>query len=207
MSKWYQNGVEGIKVLMRILVGQRSTQDHNLTIYMYDETKFSSCHTPYINSILHTASSYYVLSHKKLFQAGNFNVNVRPDLLYFCIWGVYSKTYQKHNSWPMKTAKTLCTSSWRLVWWNVIHSTKISIVHLALKTKGQTLLNAPRSLMQVKTLMSKRWDRGFKSDLILLVIWFMTYLLRKYRGSVVIMVGRGGAEPHYVHNPPPLFSW
>ena len=34
----------------------------------------------------------------------------------------------------------------------------------------------------------------------LLVIRFMADLLRKYRGSVVIMVGRGGAEPHYVHN-------
>ena len=32
-------------------------------------------------------------------------------------------------------------------------------------------------------------------------------LLRKYRGTVVIMVGRGGAEPHYVHNWPPIFSW
>ena len=106
MSKWYQNGVEGIKVLMRILVGQRTRPDHNLTIY--DETKFSSCHTPYINSILHPASSYYFLNHKKLFQAGNFNVNVRPELLYFSIWGVYSKTYQKHNLWPMKTAKTKC---------------------------------------------------------------------------------------------------
>ena len=35
---------------------------------------------------------------------------------------------------------------------------------------------------------------------ILLVIRFMADLLRKYRGSVVIMVGRSGAEPHYVHN-------
>ena len=34
----------------------------------------------------------------------------------------------------------------------------------------------------------------------LLVIRFMADLLRKYRGSVVIMVGRGGAEPHYVNN-------
>ena len=142
MSKWYQNGVEGIKVLMRILVGQCTRPDHNLTIY--DETKFSSSHTPYINSILHLASSYYFLSHKKLFQAGNFNVNVRPDLLHFSMWGVYSKTYQKHNLWPMKTAKTLCTSSRRVVWWNVIHSTKISAVLLALKAKGQKVLNAPR---------------------------------------------------------------
>ena len=42
---------------------------------------------------------------------------------------------------------------------------------------------------------------------IILVIRFMADLLRKYRGSVVIMVGRGGAEPHYVHNWPPIFSW
>ena len=42
---------------------------------------------------------------------------------------------------------------------------------------------------------------------LLLVIRFMADLLRKYRGSVVIMVGRGGAEPHYVHNWPPIFSW
>ena len=41
----------------------------------------------------------------------------------------------------------------------------------------------------------------------ILVIRFMADLLRKYRGSVVIMVGRGGAEPHYVHNWPPIFSW
>ena len=141
MSKWYQNGVEGIKVLMRILVGHRTRPDHNMTIY--DETKFSSCPTPYINSILHPASSYYFLSHKKLFQAGNFNVNLRPDLLYFSIWGVYSKTYQKHDLWPMETAKTLFTSSRRPVWLNVIHSTKISVVLLGLKAKGQKLLNAP----------------------------------------------------------------
>ena len=44
---------------------------------------------------------------------------------------------QKHNFWPVKTAKTLCTSSRRFVWWNVILTTKISIVLLALKAKGQ----------------------------------------------------------------------
>ena len=82
-------------------------------------------------------SSYYFLIHNKLFQADNFNVNVRSDLLYFSIWGVYSKTYQKHNVWPLKTAKTLCTLSRRLVWWNVLHSTKISAVFVSLKAKGQ----------------------------------------------------------------------
>ena len=132
------------KVLMKILVGQRTRPDHNMTIY--DKTKFSSCHIPYINSILHPASSYYFLSHKNLFQAGNFNVNVRPDLLYFRLWGVL-KNIPKHNLWPTKTAKTLCTSSRRLVWWNVIHSTKISVVLLALKAKGQKILNAPRILL------------------------------------------------------------
>ena len=135
MSKGYQNYVEGIKVLFDNSIGQRTRPDLNLTIY--DETKFSSCHIPYTSNILHTVSSDYFLSHKKLCQAGNFNVNVRPDLLYFSIWGVYSKTYQKHNLWPVKTAKTLCKSSRRLVWWNVIHSTKISVVLLALKAKGQ----------------------------------------------------------------------
>ena len=59
---------------MTILVGQRTSPDLNLTIY--DETKFSSCHTPYTYNILHLVSFYYYLSHKKLFQAGNFNVNV-----------------------------------------------------------------------------------------------------------------------------------
>ena len=141
---------------MIILVGQRTRPDHNLTIC--DETKFSSCHTPYINSILHPASSYCFLSHTKLFQAGNFNVNVRPDLLFFSIWGVYSKTYQKHNLWPMKTAKTLCTTSRRLVWWNVIHSTKISVVLLALKAKGQKLLNAPRMSLKRSIMLSSYHD-------------------------------------------------
>ena len=42
---------------------------------------------------------------------------------------------------------------------------------------------------------------------LILVIRFMADLLRKYRGSVVNMVGRGVAEPHYVHSWPPIFSW
>ena len=144
-SRSYLSFVNIVKMVpMRILVGQRTRPDNNLTIY--DETKFSSWHTPFINSILHPASSYYFLSHKKHFQAGNVNGIGRPDLPYFSIWGVYSKTYQKHNLWPVKTAKTWCTSSRRLVWWNVIHSTQISVVLLALKAKGQKLLNAPRTL-------------------------------------------------------------
>ena len=127
---------------MTFLIGQSTRPDLNLTIY--DETKLSSCHTLYTNNILHPMSSYYFLSHNKLFQAGNFNVNVRPALLYFSIWGVYSKTYQKHNLWPVKIAQALCTSSSWLVWWNIIHSTKISVVFLALKAKEQKILNAPR---------------------------------------------------------------
>ena len=137
MSKLYQNGVEGIKVLMRIFVGQRTRPNHNLTIY--DETKFSSCHTPYINSIFHPASSYYFLSHKKLFQADKTR-----SAIFQYMRGIL-KNIPKHNLWPMKTALTLCTSSRRLVWWNVIHPTKISVVLLALKAKGQKLLNAPRT--------------------------------------------------------------
>ena len=64
-------------------LGQRTRPD--LYLIVYDETKFSGCHTPYTKNILHHVSSYYFLSHKKLFQAGNFNVNERPDLLYFSI--------------------------------------------------------------------------------------------------------------------------
>ena len=112
-------------------IGLSTRPDLNLSIY--DETKFSSCHTPYTNNILHPVSSYYFLSNKKLFQIGNFNVNERPDLLYFSIWGVYLKTYHNQTLWPVKTAKTLCIP----VWWNVIHSTKSSVVLLALKAKGQ----------------------------------------------------------------------
>ena len=65
-------------------------------------------------------------------------------MLYFSIWGVYSITYKIHNLWPVKTAETLWTSPRRLVWWNVIHSTKISDLLFALKVKGQKILNAPR---------------------------------------------------------------
>ena len=128
---------------MTILVGQRTRPYLNVTFS--DETKFSSYHIPYTNNILHFVSSYHFSSHKKRFQAGDFNVNVRPDLLYFSIWGVHSKTYQNITiTWPVKTAKSLYTSPRRLVWWNVIHNTKLSDVRLALKAKGQKILNAPR---------------------------------------------------------------
>ena len=77
------NCVEGIKVLDDNSIGQRTRPDLNLTIY--DETKFSSCHTPYNYNILHHESSYYFQSHKMLFQAGNCNINERQILLYFNI--------------------------------------------------------------------------------------------------------------------------
>ena len=85
--------------------------DLNRTIY--DDTQFSSCHIKFTNNILHPVRSYYIQSYKKLFRADNFNVNIRPDLLYFSIWGVYSKRYRNRNLWPVKTAKTLWTSSRR----------------------------------------------------------------------------------------------
>ena len=73
LSKLYQNGVEGIKVLDANFARQRTSPDLNLTIY--DDTKFSSSHKPYTNTILHHVSSYDFQSYK-LFQAGNFNVNI-----------------------------------------------------------------------------------------------------------------------------------
>ena len=75
-----------------MLVGQRTRPDLNLTIY--DETKFVSCHIPCTNNSLHPVSSYYFLSHKELFQAGNFNVNVRPDLLN-SVYERYTKNISK----------------------------------------------------------------------------------------------------------------
>ena len=64
--------------------------------------------------------------------------------------------------------------------------------------------------VQFQVTLTLRWSISPLSDRqwpLILVIRFMSDLLRKYRGSVVIMVGRGGAEPHYVHNWPPIFSW
>ena len=139
LRKYFQNGTKIVlqpwKCSMTILVGRRTIPYLNLTIF--DETKVSSCHIPYTNNILYPVSSYCFLSHKKFFQAGNFNVNIRPDLLYFSIWGIYTTIYQNNNLWQAKTAKTLCTSLRILVSWNVILSTKISVVRLALKAKGQ----------------------------------------------------------------------
>ena len=83
LIKRNQKGVEGIKVLDNNSCRTATSPDLNLTID--DETKFSSCHTPYTNNVLQPVSSSYFLSHKKLFQAGNVNVNVRPNLLYFSI--------------------------------------------------------------------------------------------------------------------------
>ena len=58
---------------MPIFVRQRTSQDLNLTVY--DDTKFSSPHVPYTNTILHLVISYDFQSYRKLFQAGNINVN------------------------------------------------------------------------------------------------------------------------------------
>ena len=44
----------------------------------------------------------------KLFQAGNFIVNVKPDMLYISIWGVYLKTYQNITYGQWKQLK-LCS--------------------------------------------------------------------------------------------------
>ena len=120
--------------------------------------------------------------HKKFFKAGNFNVNERPDLLYFSIWGVYSKTYQKHNLLPVKTDKTLCASSRRLVWWNVIHSTKIRVVLLALKAKGQKKYWMPLVLCRYPwhsytciTVSQELRCARFSSNLYLYTCCFNTY--------------------------------
>ena len=85
--------MEGIKVLDDNFVGQRTRPVHNLTID--DDTKFSNFHIPYtnVNNILYPVRFffYYFQSNKEIFQAGYFNVNIRPYLLYFSIWGYTQK--------------------------------------------------------------------------------------------------------------------
>ena len=44
------------------------------------------------------------------------------------------------------------------------------------------------------------WQRRRGVYMLILVIRLMTDLLRNFRGSVVIMMGRSGDESHYVHN-------
>ena len=74
----------------------------------------------------------------KIFQAGNFNVNKRTDLLYFSIWGVYSKTYQNITYGRWKQLK-LCTYHQRDLFdeCNAFYEDHCCISNLALKAKGQ----------------------------------------------------------------------
>ena len=91
----------------------------------------------YMYSALQGNTKIYCINEIVVFGEAKFNVNVTPDLLYFSIWGVYSKTYQNITYGRWKQQKHFCTSSRRLVWWNVTHSTKISAVRHALKAKGK----------------------------------------------------------------------
>ena len=69
-----------------------SVQDQILT-GLSTTTHFSSCHTsiPYTDNNLHIVSSYYFQSYMKLFHADNFDVSIRPDLLYFSVWRICQK--------------------------------------------------------------------------------------------------------------------
>ena len=134
LSKWYQN------------VGHRTSLSSVLYLTIYDDTKCSSCHIPYTYNIFHLVSSYYFQSYNKTFQEGNFNVNMRPDMLYFSIWGICSTRYKKRNLWPVKTAKTLYTSS-RRFFDEMFYILRRSALYLFLQqAKGQKILNTPRML-------------------------------------------------------------
>ena len=61
---------------------------------IYDETKVSRCHIPYAYNILHPVNFYHFQSYTKLFRAGNVNINIPPDPLYFSIGKVILKRYQ-----------------------------------------------------------------------------------------------------------------
>ena len=105
MSKWYQNGVEGIKALMRILLGQCTRLDHNLTIY--DETKFSSCHTPYINSILHAASSYFFWVTRSSFRQV-ISMSMRDQICSISVHEGYTKTHTRNITYGRWKQLKLC---------------------------------------------------------------------------------------------------
>ena len=84
---------------------QRTSPDINRIIY--DFTHFSSCHITQTYDILQPVSSYYFPSYNQPFKVGNFNIDMRHDLLLFSIWGFCSKRCMKRNLWPGKIAKYL----------------------------------------------------------------------------------------------------
>ena len=66
LSKWYQDGVKGIKLLDdNFFCWHRTKPDLNRTIY--DGTKPWSCNIPYNHNILHPVSSYDFQRYKKPF--------------------------------------------------------------------------------------------------------------------------------------------
>ena len=96
LSKWYHNGVEDITVLddnssrtaykarFFLIFFISKPQAQILPRYLRRDKVFELPHTIY-QQYLAPCEFLSFLSHRKLFQAGSFNVNVRPD---------YSKTYQ-----------------------------------------------------------------------------------------------------------------
>ena len=70
LSKWYQNGVEGIKVLDDNFC--RTVISPDLKLTLYDDTKFSICQILYSYNILHPVSSYYFLIYNFNFHITNF---------------------------------------------------------------------------------------------------------------------------------------
>ena len=95
---------------------------------------FSNYHVPYTHNMLHHVNSYYFKKYMKLFQTGTFIFHIRPDMLYFSIWGLCKKDEWKRNLWPVKTPKPWCKPSRRFVW---LHPTKSSVILVALTVKGQ----------------------------------------------------------------------
>ena len=87
-----------------MFAGQHRKPVLNMT--MYNNTKFSSCRIRHTHNILHPVSSYYFQSYTKLFQAGNVYVVIRPNHLYFSIWGIWSKRGITRILWQVKTSKT-----------------------------------------------------------------------------------------------------
>ena len=86
-------------------------------------------------------------------------------------------------------------SQLQLLSYNVLEESSFSMTSDHLPILAEIKLSTTKYTRQHLFLLNTK-----RRPTILLVNRFMADLLRKYRGSVVIMVGRGGAEPHYVHN-------
>ena len=116
---------------------------------------------------MHPVSSYYFQKFKSLYFAGNFNADIRPDLLFFSIWGVIcQKTCIKRVYFSRMKQLKLCVHHQGDILMNIIYSTEISVVLVALTEKEKKywipLVCYLKYVLQSPLKMSLNWWK-FKS--------------------------------------------